>query len=44
MERSEGVETLHLIEHAHEVQMLAVSDSGIAIDTPEELERACAML
>ncbi|WP_241826834.1 cytidylyltransferase domain-containing protein [Streptomyces graminilatus] len=44
VERVEGVEMLRLVEHGHGVRMLAVGDEGIAVDTPEDLERACAML
>ncbi|MFF4534295.1 3-deoxy-manno-octulosonate cytidylyltransferase [Streptomyces sp. NPDC001407] len=44
VERAEGIEMLRLIEHGHGVRMLAVSDNGIAIDTPEDLERARALL
>ncbi|MDW4910286.1 3-deoxy-manno-octulosonate cytidylyltransferase [Streptomyces sp. ADMS] len=44
VERAEGVEMLRLVEHGHGVRMLPVEDEGIAVDTPEDLERACAML
>ncbi|MFF1743761.1 3-deoxy-manno-octulosonate cytidylyltransferase [Streptomyces mirabilis] len=44
VERAEGVEMLRLVEHGHGLQMLPVEDEGIAVDTPEDLERACAML
>ncbi|MFI6489102.1 3-deoxy-manno-octulosonate cytidylyltransferase [Streptomyces sp. NPDC050564] len=44
LEQAEGVEMLRFIEHGHRVQMLPVSDSGIAVDTPEDLARAAAML
>ncbi|MFD7016660.1 3-deoxy-manno-octulosonate cytidylyltransferase [Streptomyces sp. NPDC059928] len=44
LEQAEGVEMLRFIEHGHRVQMLPVSDNGIAVDTPEDLTRAAAML
>ncbi|MFG2651246.1 3-deoxy-manno-octulosonate cytidylyltransferase [Streptomyces sp. NPDC048436] len=44
LERAEGIEMLRLIEHGHRVQMLPVSDNGIAVDTREDLARAAAML
>lgn len=44
LEQAEGVEMLRLIEHGHGVRMLSVTDEGIAIDTPEDLARACALL
>ncbi|MGW1194409.1 3-deoxy-manno-octulosonate cytidylyltransferase [Streptomyces sp. NPDC002536] len=44
VENAEGIEMLRLIEHGHGVHMLLVSDDGIAIDTPEDLERARMML
>ena len=43
-QRAEGDEMLRLVEHGHGVRMLPVEDEGIAVDTPEDLERACAML
>ncbi|MCD2468609.1 3-deoxy-manno-octulosonate cytidylyltransferase [Streptomyces sp. MBT42] len=44
LERTEGVEMLRFVEHGHGVQMLAVADDGVAVDTPEDLTRAEAIL
>ncbi|MFI9201643.1 3-deoxy-manno-octulosonate cytidylyltransferase [Streptomyces sp. NPDC053048] len=44
VERAEGIEMLRLVEHGYGVRMLPVSDNGFAIDTPDDLERARAML
>ncbi|MEU1819940.1 3-deoxy-manno-octulosonate cytidylyltransferase [Streptomyces abikoensis] len=44
VERAESIEMLRLVEHGHGVRMLPVSDNGIAVDTPEDLDRARAML
>ncbi|WP_058042250.1 3-deoxy-manno-octulosonate cytidylyltransferase [Streptomyces roseifaciens] len=44
LERTEGIEMLRLIEHGHGVRMLPVTDRGIAVDTPQDLERAHTML
>ncbi|GAA3368461.1 3-deoxy-manno-octulosonate cytidylyltransferase [Streptomyces sannanensis] len=44
LERAEGIEMLRLIEHGHGVRMLSVTDQGVAVDTPEDLERAEALL
>ncbi|WP_268253846.1 hypothetical protein [Streptomyces tanashiensis] len=35
---------LRFVEHGHGVQMLAVADDGVAVDTPEDLVRADAIL
>jgi len=39
-ERAEGIEMLRLLEHSHFVYMVKVADEGVAVDTPEDLERA----
>ncbi len=44
MERAEGVEMLRFVEHGHAVQMVPVLDSGVAVDTPEDLARAGHLL
>ncbi|MFE5934274.1 3-deoxy-manno-octulosonate cytidylyltransferase [Streptomyces sp. NPDC056470] len=44
LERTEGVEMLRFVEHGHGVQMLAVVDDGVAVDTPDDLVRAGAIL
>ncbi|MFF4874199.1 3-deoxy-manno-octulosonate cytidylyltransferase [Streptomyces sp. NPDC000961] len=44
LEQTEGVEMLRFVEHGHGVQMLAVADDGVAVDTPEDLVRAHAIL
>ncbi len=44
VERAEGIEMIRLIEHGYRVRTLPGSDKGIAIDTPENLKRAHAML
>ncbi|MFE9880188.1 3-deoxy-manno-octulosonate cytidylyltransferase [Streptomyces sp. NPDC005784] len=44
LERTEGVEMLRFIEHGYGVRMLQVADEGIAVDTPEDLARAFAIL
>ncbi|MFE1174271.1 3-deoxy-manno-octulosonate cytidylyltransferase [Streptomyces sp. NPDC058773] len=44
LERAEGVEMLRLIEHSRNVRMLPVVDAGLAVDTPEDLDRACLLL
>ncbi|AUG75741.1 3-deoxy-manno-octulosonate cytidylyltransferase [Kitasatospora sp. MMS16-BH015] len=44
LERAEGVEMLRFLEHSHPVQMVLTHDSGTAVDTPEDLERAEAQL
>lgn len=44
LEQAEGVEMLRLLEHGHHVRMIPVSDRGIAVDTPEDLARAGALL
>ncbi|MFE0187606.1 3-deoxy-manno-octulosonate cytidylyltransferase [Streptomyces sp. NPDC059008] len=44
LERAEGVEMLRFIEHSHSVRMLPVVDTGLAVDTPEDLVRARSLL
>lgn len=44
IERAEGVEMLRFLEHGCAVQMVKVGDSGIAIDTPQDLARAQSLL
>ncbi|MFF7777067.1 3-deoxy-manno-octulosonate cytidylyltransferase [Streptomyces tanashiensis] len=44
LERTEGVEMLRFVEHGHGVLMLPVIDEGMAVDTPEDLARAGALL
>ncbi|MFC8291133.1 3-deoxy-manno-octulosonate cytidylyltransferase [Streptomyces sp. NPDC057242] len=44
LERTEGVEMLRFVEHGHGVQMLAVDDEGVAVDTPADLARASTIL
>ncbi|MFI8320447.1 MULTISPECIES: 3-deoxy-manno-octulosonate cytidylyltransferase [Streptomyces] len=44
LERAESVEMLRLVEHGHGVRMLAVTDEGLAVDTPEDLSMAHALL
>lgn len=44
LEQAERVEMLRLLEHGHHVRMVPVSDHGIAVDTPEDLVRAGALL
>lgn len=44
IERAEGVEMLRFLEHGRAVQMVKVDDSGIAIDTPQDLARAQSLL
>ena len=38
-ESVEDIEILRLIERGYEVEMVEVSDSSIAVDTPEDLKR-----
>lgn len=40
VERAEGIEMLRLLEHGFAVHMVKVNDTGIAVDTPQDLERA----
>ncbi|MGX4693791.1 3-deoxy-manno-octulosonate cytidylyltransferase [Streptomyces sp. JNUCC 63] len=44
LERAESVEMLRFIEHGYAVRMLPVTDSGVAVDTPEDLARASILL
>ncbi|QIY54452.1 3-deoxy-manno-octulosonate cytidylyltransferase [Streptomyces sp. RPA4-5] len=44
LERAEGVEMLRFIEHSLDVWMLPVADAGLAVDTPEDLDRAGIVL
>jgi 3-deoxy-manno-octulosonate cytidylyltransferase (CMP-KDO synthetase) len=44
LERAEGVEMLRFVEHGHGVQMVRVTDDGLAVDTPEDLVRAESLL
>jgi 3-deoxy-manno-octulosonate cytidylyltransferase (CMP-KDO synthetase) len=44
VERAEGVEMLRFLEHGRAVRMVKVDDSGIAIDTPQDLARAQSLL
>lgn len=44
LEKAEGVEMLRFIEHGYGVRMLPVVDEGLAVDTPEDLARAFAIL
>ncbi|MCX5302816.1 3-deoxy-manno-octulosonate cytidylyltransferase [Streptomyces sp. NBC_00160] len=44
LEQAEGIEMLRLLEHGHRVRMIRVDAGGIAIDTPEDLARAHALL
>ncbi|MFF1676141.1 3-deoxy-manno-octulosonate cytidylyltransferase [Streptomyces sp. NPDC058256] len=44
LEQAEGIELLRLIEHGHQVRMIPVAYSGLAVDTPEDLERACKVI
>jgi 3-deoxy-manno-octulosonate cytidylyltransferase (CMP-KDO synthetase) len=40
IERVEGIEMLRFVEHGPAVQMVEVDDNGIAVDTPQDLQRA----
>lgn len=44
VESAEGIEMLRLLEHGHAVQMVKVNDEGIAVDTPQDLQRAQCLL
>ncbi|MCX4785413.1 3-deoxy-manno-octulosonate cytidylyltransferase [Streptomyces sp. NBC_01221] len=44
LERAEGVEMLRFVEHGHAVRMIPVADDGVAVDVPEDLARASALL
>lgn len=44
VESAEGIEMLRLLEHGHTVHMVKVTDEGIAVDTPHDLERAQSLL
>ncbi|MBE8477514.1 3-deoxy-manno-octulosonate cytidylyltransferase [Streptomyces justiciae] len=43
-EKSEGIEMLRFLEHSLPVTMVRVQHEGIAIDTPEDLQRAQSRL
>ena len=44
LERAESVEMLRLLEHGHQVQLILTHDSGVAVDTPNDLRRAQQLL
>lgn len=44
LEAIEDIEILRLLESGHVIQMIDVENPGPAIDTPEDLERATALL
>ncbi len=44
LEEIEDIEILRLLELGHSIQMVEVNNPGPAIDTPEDLERAIALL
>lgn len=44
VERAEGIEMLRLLERGRAVHMVKVNDSGIAVDTPQDLERAQSII
>ncbi|QZL09175.1 3-deoxy-manno-octulosonate cytidylyltransferase (plasmid) [Streptomyces sp. BHT-5-2] len=44
LERTEGVEMLRFVDHSYNVRMLPVTDAGLAVDTPQDLVRARALL
>ena len=44
LESVEDLEILRLLEMGHEVLMVEVSDSSIAVDTPEDLERVRTLI
>lgn len=44
LELAESVEMLRLLEHGHPVHLVMTEDSGIAVDTPEDLRRAERLL
>lgn len=44
IERAEGIEMLRFLENGPAVQMVKVNDNGIAVDTPQDLQRAQALL
>jgi len=44
LESIEDLEILRILEMGHEVMMVEVSDSSIAVDTPEDLERVRTLI
>jgi len=44
LESVEDLEILRILEMGHEVMMVEVSDSSIAVDTPEDLERVRTLI
>lgn len=44
VERAEGIEMLRLLEHGVPVHMVKVNETGIAVDTPQDLERAQSLM
>ena len=44
LENSEDIEILRFMELGHKVKMVEVSDSSVAIDTPEDRERVLSLL
>jgi 3-deoxy-manno-octulosonate cytidylyltransferase (CMP-KDO synthetase) len=44
LEREEALEQLRALEHGHSIRVVATSYRGFGVDTPEDLERAHALL
>jgi len=44
VERAEGIEMLRLLEYGVAVHMVKVDETGIAVDTPQDLERAQSLM
>ena len=44
VERAEGIEMLRLLEQGVAVHMIKVDETGIAVDTPQDLERAQSLM
>jgi len=44
LESVEDLEILRILEMGHDVMMVEVSDSSIAVDTPEDLERVRTLI
>ena len=44
LESIEDLEILRMLEMGHDVLMVEVSDSSVAVDTPEDLERVRGLI
>lgn len=44
LEKVESVDMMRAVEHGHKVRMVLSQHQSLGVDTPEDLERACALM